>query len=71
MNKWQPINTVPRDGTRVLGYCDGDYWAIEFFWEDECEGKLYFKHWNGDYTSDPDEPTHWMPLPKPPKGAGQ
>jgi hypothetical protein len=70
---WQPIETAPKDGTRVLVYngkqrgyhtveedigvaewspCMGVYcWASIAC----CDGVSYY------------DPTHWMPLPEPPK----
>lgn len=60
--EWQPIETAPKDGTHVLAYdgsnmttvkWDRDYWAL-------IE--------QGYYAEDNEWwPTHWMPLPKPPK----
>lgn len=65
-NKWQPIDTAPRDGTFVL-VCEKDNSAIyeaRFMWDD----------WYPAMQSDSDEyapmkgyPSHWMPLPEPPQ----
>jgi hypothetical protein len=48
---WQPIETAPRDGTRVLVWGPHDPEPDIWFWD---------KHtgWAGA--------THWMPLPAPP-----
>ena len=63
---WQPIETAPKDGTHVLLYWPtmsissyplvGFHHGDEYGWEpvaDRDYGEIY--------------PTHWMPLPEPPK----
>ena len=80
---WQPIETAPKDGTWILvsggkagfddymkeieswpqcmvAFCEPardewsrDYWAVCF--------------WDGGWRTDYESPTHWMPLPEPPK----
>lgn len=62
--KWEPIETAPRDGTWILGwrksnvFIDGVQTVMAF---DDVED-----HWvDGCFEVDP--PTHWMPLPEPPK----
>ena len=71
--EWQPIDTAPRDGTRILlawagsevteGYWMGDssrnYWGV-VGWFSIDEDVL---------TSRPSRPSHWMPLPQPPPAA--
>ena len=68
MTEWQPIDTAPKDGTDILAYLEwtdksGEIRVIR--WDEEMEV------WWGDYAYDPDDefeyPTHWMPLPAPPK----
>ena len=79
--EWQPIDTVPRDETHVL-LCwtfnngvrpdirIGRYWHES--WPDK---RLLFKieldmGSAGAYvftSCDDEQPTHWMPLPEPPK----
>ena len=61
--EWQPIETAPEDGTRVLLFkagrkvCMGKYVPADWNW---ClEG---WKNSNGNFFN----PTHWMPLPQPP-----
>ncbi|WP_427916320.1 DUF551 domain-containing protein [Stenotrophomonas maltophilia] len=60
---WKPISSAPRDGTEVLLW-DGSGQAV-CHWDG--------KHWALIYTgwhavdSQFDDPTHWMPLPEPPK----
>lgn len=59
--KWQPIETAPKDGTQLLLTCVG--WA-----------EPVVAHWNagawddGDYCDYMTGLTHWMPLPPPPAG---
>lgn len=73
---WQPIETAPKE-TPVLCYFTT---AIELPTDaaEGCiavmaltdEGGIYSeKHWRGYYSGigpSYDNPTHWMPLPKPP-----
>ena len=55
-HKWQPIETAPKDGTSFL--VPGHKLA----YYDPDSGR-----WTKAYTSLLIYPTHWMPLPKPPK----
>jgi hypothetical protein len=83
MNNWQPIETAPKDQTWILvwlplKYCEeggtvlktqwyvhwengkpNPYRQPEWWQHDMCGG---FGGYNG-----PLQPTHWMPLPEPPK----
>lgn len=58
MSEWQPIETAPCDGSRLLLYA---YWSVV--------GS--YRHFSGPGWFDDDGnsliPTHWMPLPDPPK----
>ena len=79
---WRPIESAPKDGTRILADCGAEYqppYAVRvIFWYDALQ-------WEGEYGPDsgwvkdlPDdttdaefterEPTAWLPLPEPPKG---
>lgn len=65
--EWQPIDTAPKDGTRVIAffplfktakvawhktfYLDGPLWA--------CDAVRSPDRWS-------DQPSHWMPLPAAP-----
>ena len=75
-NKWQPIKTAPKDGSTILlgnehgcwaarylhvypsGYRPDDPWASMMLNHEHMRkgGVLHFA-----------PPTHWMPLPAPPK----
>lgn len=79
MTDWQPIETAPKDGTTVLlAYKDE---LLIGWYQDEQRirhGQVISstKKWTGYGVFDriypstsepPPEPTHWMPLPKPPE----
>ena len=61
--EWQPIETAPKDGTQILVYePEEKYTPIYVVVYDngkwiEASGEQY-ANW---------KPTHWMPLPLPPK----
>lgn len=58
---WQPIETAPKDGSRILAYePSADSKIHEIWWEDDCGGP--FQGWTDDWDTEP-EPTHWVPLP--------
>lgn len=62
MSEWKPIETAPKDGTPLLlfGIYPGDQqplWWVTGGWQN---GRF-----RGDYATPP--PTHWLPLPAPPK----
>lgn len=82
LTDWRPIESAPKDGTRILADCGAEYqppYAVRvIFWYDALQ-------WEGEYGPDsgwvkdlPDdttdaefterEPTVWLPLPEPPKG---
>lgn len=73
---WQDISTAPRDGTWILVKCDGDIdegddRLISAQWTNNLNGRTTDWHWqfawfDGGYYGHV-EPTHWMPLPAPPK----
>ena len=59
---WQPIETAPKDGTNILAI-ETETIKIVFWYSG-------LKEWGSqqDWFDDGKwEPTHWMPLPKPPK----
>ncbi|SAJ89162.1 hypothetical protein [Burkholderia multivorans] len=73
---WQPIETAPKDGTHILGWCR-NYGARQTHWHLFGEGsiaKSNFDVGKGEsgnwYWHEPLshwlsswKPTHWMPLP--------
>lgn len=66
--EWQPIETAPRDGSGMLFFAKVNGRAFVFtggydsHWSGQC--------WVADNRRVPSDfhPTHWMPLPDPPKG---
>ena len=66
-SQWQPIDSAPQDGTKVLAYTNDGYkyplvcqcvWGDGAWWPDVWES-----------PAEPLSPTHWMPLLTPPKNA--
>lgn len=72
---WNPIETAPKDGTRILAVEDGNVLAV--IWGNRrvdyndifCSLPDGWVIWNGDIGPVAINPTHWMPLPEPPEGA--
>lgn len=62
--QWQPIETAPKDGTRVLLHSPDThtYTGIAASW---CIIDERWEEWDSNH---PCLPTHWIPLPAPPKG---
>ena len=64
-NAWQPIETAPKDGTKILVWAGGEAWKVYrrrllnggFAWciDEHENGRLTF---GDDYGV-----THWLPLP--------
>lgn len=81
MGEWQPIETAPKNGTEVFvyvpgeslyptvaSYKSGEYWKAEYGDEAYMEAGWYWSFgYPSDFHEEPVEPTHWMPLPEPPK----
>ena len=67
-DEWRDISTAPKDGTSVLayqGFEDGGHRMLTMIWSEK--GGVW--SWRADVHSFlPFEPTHWIPLPAPPKG---
>ena len=57
-NEWQPIETAPKDCTEILAVTDVGQMVVFFeggYWREKA-----------NFMGLKREPTHWMPLPKPP-----
>lgn len=82
-NRWQPIETAPKDGTRFWGLIDDD--AIAMFWHPKF-GEFVSSYrqmtmhngWtfeNGEKTQDHSPVVHkpvlWMPIPSAPGADGE
>ncbi len=72
-NTWQPIETAPKDGTRILLLCkeNGGTKLVEGSWRSfSLSGE--FPHWmpwigsNRSHSTEYLFPTHWMLKPVPP-----
>lgn len=68
--EWHPIETAPRDGTSILGYDPkhnqlGPIYVVRY----EIDSYEYDPSWRetGGENYFTMNPTHWMPLPDPPK----
>lgn len=59
--KWRPIETAPKDGTKVVVYDEGDVWIAYWY----RTSPQLFGWWAIDHGVNP---THWLPLPPPPEG---
>jgi len=59
---WLPIKTAPDGEAEVLVYCPGDVFVA--FRDRGDDGKVYWVEKSDQFTV---QPTHWQPLPDPPK----
>lgn len=62
--KWQPIETAPRTGERVLLAVEGFRTANYGHWYKPGSRFVYDGY---DFGNPEQQPTHWMPLPQPPQ----
>lgn len=74
-DEWRPIETAPRDGTHILMYSADAmlprmflaFWSLypsEYMQANGIDGEWSYT-WEAQEVEV--EPTHWMPLPEPPK----
>jgi len=65
MSQWKPISTAPKDGSYVILYVpDEDSELTIACW---IYGDWRSWVWSEDCWQNVLNPTHWMPLPEPPK----
>lgn len=71
--EWQPIETAPKDEKILLARAG--QWVDIGEWEDDRHAKKPRPYWTanrewwaGKMAMREQQPTHWMPLPPPPKG---
>ena len=65
VQKWQPIETAPTDGSVIMaGYWRAEGWFCSLY-DAEVDA---FDADNHGFSRNVAPLTHWMPLPAPPKG---
>lgn len=75
MNEWQPIATAPKDGTHILAFIPGGdgYPSLIYVlnWRRVPYNTAIHGEWHWVEAAGEEyewfEPTHWMPLPNPPR----
>jgi len=66
--EWQPIETAPHDGTRVLVFAEGKMTCAYFDLPCAFAGTWELSVPSDGYVDSNEVfPTHWMPLPDAPK----
>lgn len=65
--EWRPIESAPKDGTRVQLYRTRNY-APGVLVHDVEIGSYVAGDWEDAHGGLIDQPTHWRPLPPPPEG---
>jgi hypothetical protein len=65
---WQPIETAPKDGTAIIAFIPGTYNKVDIvaFGSDGNSGEAWC-HARCVDGLNAGNPSHWMPLPEPPK----
>jgi hypothetical protein len=68
---WQPIETAPKDGTRILVFAKwmGGSERAVVWWGPDARDNFSDGIWHAGFATTyvPEVVTHWMPLPEPPK----
>jgi len=75
-NGWYPIETAPKDGTKVLLYRQG--WLVIGRWNDNRHARRANPFWDAEDArlkgwnwARKNDPTHWQPLPGLPEAEGR
>ncbi|MEE1655500.1 hypothetical protein VB618_04755 [Microvirga sp. CF3062] len=69
MCEWRPLETAPRDGSRLDVWTENGIRYIDVFWHhgpDFPQGAFVFYDIHLRDYIDVDDATHWMPRPAPP-----
>ena len=67
MNKWQPIETAPKDGTEILILCrEGNMFVARWSYSGCYEYWVSNACADDCYGADDCDVSHWMKLPEPP-----
>lgn len=74
MSEWKPIESAPKDGTKILALCQPTYYetgkSMPFsyinvvWWRKRVEDD--HNKWRHSLNDSVAQPTHWMPLPDAP-----
>lgn len=67
-NGWLDICSAPKDGAEFIAFQGGDIYRCAWLTEEPDEGPPHTGWWDF-VNSSFEEPTHWIPLPKPPVAA--
>ena len=73
LQQWQPIETAPKDDTMLLLWSMGIHlgsWRVDDGYSGDEEPSWFdnsYDSFTTGYSASPLNPTHWMPLPEPPK----
>ena len=66
MDEWRPIETAPKDNTRVITFGGGLVGTSRYVTKFAAGYGDVGAGWYSEQLDRRHEPTHWMPLPEPP-----
>ena len=64
--KWQPIETAPKTGARILLAADSPFGKKQVAYGHWYKLGPYWAYDGYQFGNPKSQPTHWMPLPEPP-----